>query len=495
MARFADIVARYASSEALADPDDAEYLRALTVDWQLLADLSMSDLVLWLPARESGHHVAVAHCRPLTRGTVFYDDMVGYTMPVGRRPYVDVAFDAATVKRERKPRREQSLLIRDGAASVVCSGRVIAVVSWHTNLGADRNPSRLELTYAQCANKLFSMIASGRYPTDWQNVGDGSDANRGGSPRVGDGLLVLNTEFMVTYASPNAVASLHRLGEPGNVIGSDLTELVQQISEGDLDDATLDLLRGRRSGRSDISAGGTVMNFRSVALFDDTVRAGAMVLTRDVTELRVWQRQLLTKQAAIAEINHRVKNNLQTVSALLRLQYRGIDSLDAKYALAEAIGRISAIAVVHENLSQSITDVIDFDELLHKLLTLVPELSINPAATIETVGMIGPVTGGDATALALVVNELIANAIEHGTPPGSTDPVVVSCDRKYQELTILIEDRGPGMPKPVDRRDGLGLEIVTQLVNGELNGDISWLARECGGTTVRVQVRLADVQA
>ena len=102
---------------------------------------------------------------------------------------------------------------------------------------------------------------------------------------------------------------------------------------------------------------------------------GGLILVRDVTDLRRRDRELVTKDATIREIHHRVKNNLQTVAALLRLQARRVDNEQAKSALEEAVRRVGSIAIVHETLSQAVEETVDFDEIADRLGGMVTEVS------------------------------------------------------------------------------------------------------------------------
>src|SRR5699024_12657642 len=112
-----------------------------------------------------------------------------------------------------------------------------------------------------------------------------------------------------------------------------------------------------------------------IACTDARERMGASVRASDGSQSRRCKRELLSRDAMIKEMHHRVKNNLQTVSALLRLQTRRIDGPDAKSALTEAMRRVSIIAVVHDVLSQGVESEVDFDAVVDKGLRLTPELT------------------------------------------------------------------------------------------------------------------------
>ena len=162
---------------------------------------------------------------------------------------------------------------------------------------------------------------------------------------------------------------------------------------------------------------------RSIPLRDLEGHVGALVLFRDVTDLRSRDRELVTKDATIREIHHRVKNNLQTVAALLRLQARRMQVPEARAALEEAVRRVGSIALVHETLSQSLDEHVDFDEIADRLRTTVADVSSGVASssgviTSSRTGSFGTVPGEVATALAMVLTELVQNAAEHAFPDG-----------------------------------------------------------------------------
>jgi len=181
---------------------DIEWLHLLLGDWQLLSDLSFADLVLWVPATVDGWF-AVAHVRPTTGPMVFFDDVVGRRPDQGRRPLLDQAFGELRIVRDRDPEWRDDMPIREEAIPVVSEGRALAVLTRHTNLATLRTPSRLELTYRASADDLARMIAQGEFPTLGAPTGQ-----RRGAPRVGDGVMRLDAEGTVSYASPNAVSAI-----------------------------------------------------------------------------------------------------------------------------------------------------------------------------------------------------------------------------------------------------------------------------------------------
>lgn len=456
---------------SLATPD-IEWLHLLVGDWQLLSDLSFADLVLWVRDKDADAWVAVAHCRPSTGATVHYDDIVGSTVVRGRRLQLDRAYDLQRICRERDPEWRDDVPIREETIPVVRAGQVIAVVARHTNLAAARTPSRLELTYLQCADELARMVASGEFP-----VAGAPTGSRRGAPRVGDGMLRLDRDGIISYASPNAMSALHRLGHVGDFPGASLVEIVTPLLDqsGQVDESLPLVLLGRAPWRSDIEARGTTLSLRAIPLRADGERVGALLLVRDVSELRRRERELLSKDATIREVHHRVKNNLQTVAALLRLQARRIKSDEGRAALQEAMRRVATIAMVHEQLSTGLGETVDFDQVVERTAALAVELA-GPTHTVsmKRVGRFGELRAENATPLALVLTELVTNAVEHGLE-GTSGTVTLIARRDGDTLTAIVRDDGAGLPDGfVAGSDGLGTQIVQALVSGEMRGRITW---------------------
>jgi two-component sensor histidine kinase len=474
--------------------EDLDWLHLLLADWQLLADLSFADLLLWLPLRDRGGFVAAAQMRPTTGPTAHHDDVVGTEVPRGRRPQLDQAFDERRICRERDPDWPGDVPVREETIPVVRDGRVIAVVSRHTNLAAARTPSRLELTYLRTADDLAVMVSQGRFPIA------GEQHRVALAPRVGDGLVRLDEKGVVTFASPNALSAYRRLGLTADLTGTNLGDVTARLARADaggrsepVDEALSMVVSGWAAREAEVEAGGTTVRLRVIPLTPDGVRTAALVLCRDVTEVRRRERELLGKDAAIREIHHRVKNNLQTVAALLRLQGRRLGDEDrtAREALREAERRIGSIAVVHETLARTAEGGVDFDEVADRVAGMVGEMGGDVRVRRE--GGFGLLEPAVATPLALVLVELVQNAVEHGLAAGGGE-VLLDVRREPDRLRVAVVDRGAGLPPgfDVERDAGLGLQIVRTLVESELGGRIALTPSDGGGTRVEVDVPVPE---
>ncbi|HET9894879.1 MAG TPA: sensor histidine kinase [Streptosporangiaceae bacterium] len=471
---------------------DLEWLHALVSDWELLADLSIADLTLWAPLPGEPCWIALAQVRPTTGPTAFPEDRVGTVLDNATQPLLATAVNEGRICREGDPEWRLGVPVRHETIPVCRVGRVIAVIERSTNLESARTPSRMDLAYLKSADDLAQMIAAGLFP------GPGTSPAHVQSPRVNDGMVRLSRSGKVSYASPNALSAYRRLGLTADLTGRELGPLTARLCASTMprDDSLMLAASGRAHMETEMEANGTVVQMRTIPLVVGGQTAGALILLRDVTELRHRERELITKDATIREIHHRVKNNLQTVAALLRLQARRLTVPEASVALSEAVRRVGSIALVHETLSQASGEVVEFDDVARRIATMAGELSA-PEARITPVlrGKFGKLSASVATPLALVLTELLHNAVQHGLalPSGhATGTLELSVERSHDRLWVTVADNGSGFPVGFDLESAtsLGLQIVRTLVVSELGGSLSISPRPNGGTTVQLELPL-----
>jgi two-component sensor histidine kinase len=450
----------------------------------LLSDLSFADLILWVPIRKDikmwpSGHIAIAHIRPTTAATVFTNDVIGDEIAWGIRTNIDEALSHGEIIRDSQFEQPGTMLVKEEAIPVTFNGQAIAVISRHRDVEQMRTAGKLEINYREIAHQLYQMVAEGNFP--YKNAGSLIEP----APRVGDGLIRLDVNGVISFASPNAKSAFSRMGWHGDLEGHNLGEAAQQVSittENPHEEGIKTQLNGKILRRVEIENKGTTIDFLVLPLIQGEDRIGAIVLLQNVTELRRLDRALVTKDATIREIHHRVKNNLQTVSALLRLQSRRIDDPSAAAALDEAVRRIASIALVHETLSNSDETTVAFDEVLSSLVTHSLELSPRMGQLkIERIGKIGSLESRLATPLSLVVTELIHNALEHGLATSGTQ-LRIELQRYSNEGLVTISDDGVGLPDGFNLATSanLGLQIVLTLTENELNGELKLESSEKG---------------
>ena len=467
---------------------DESWIRSLLGDWQLIADLAFSDLVLWVPSRNK--LVAHAHARPAAAATIFYRDITGNLPRSDWEETINQAWELGVVVVPQQVAQYEGSTTRVSAYPVFgkggnLSGKPVAIITKHTNLGEARLPNKLQLNFVAAGEQLLKMVATGEFP-----IIEAGTAQRRGAPRANDGFIRLDEAGRVLFASPSALSIFNRAGVDGELEGRLFSETVSKIPSGFgvVDEGLPLVLTGKGAWRTDLEFESLTIAVRSVPLLDSGKRIGAFVLCRDVSELRFRERELITKDATIREIHHRVKNNLQTVSSLLRIQSRQSSSEEVKESLQQAQRRVSAIAVVHDVLSEGVDQEVPFDQIFKRILQLIPETTSSYHNTInsEFEGSFGELSAERSTTLALVLTEIVANAVEHGIGERS-GTIAVLAERDPKTLRIEVVDDGAGLPEG-KVGSGLGTQIVRTLVESELRGKISWTSPIRGGTKVVIEV-------
>jgi two-component sensor histidine kinase len=471
------------------------HLQRIVAEWQLLADLAFADLLMWAPlhvAAPPGEFLCVAHVRPTTGPTVHPEDVVGARAADTEYPRLRQAFLQGSILRDEQPRWLLGVPVRREVVPVRLGEQQIAVLGREANLAVPRVPSPLEIAYLGIATDLCQMLADGTFP----DVGTTPDLH--GGPRAGDGLLRLDPTGIVIYASPNALSAYHRMGHAADLRGEQLALLTRRLISDPFDAAEVAqriraAVLGNPSMRIEADAAGATMLFRALPLRPRGESAGALVLVRDVTELRSRDRALLSKDATIREIHHRVKNNLQTVAALLRLQSRRTANVEARQALQESVRRVASIAMVHETLSISLDERVDIDDVVDKVLSMVAEVPGEESrVVVRREGTFGILAAELATPLVMVLTELIQNALEHAFEPGQGGEVLLRAERSAASLEVIVSDNGRGLPPDFSLAwvERLGLQIVRTLVDSELRGSLELLRREPRGTVALLKLPL-----
>jgi two-component sensor histidine kinase len=474
------------------DDPEVEHLQRLVATWGFLADLCFADLLLFVPTegqRESiEKFIVVGQVRPTTSQTLYREDQVGRVVSRDDRPDVGRAWQIGQIIDDELRLTSPGEVARVQCIPVRWKGELVAILSRESVPSVGRRPGELERVYVEIFDRFARMLAAGEFPFEAE------DTEPNEAPRVGDGVARLDAAGRVDYASPNFVSALHRMGLHGNVRDARLSEI--GFDESAVRAAfAIGLPILEEVEHNDLS-----LLVRCIPMLDRGVVTGAVVAIRDVSDLRRRDRMLISKDVTIREMHHRVKNNLQTISSLLRLQARRLESREARHAIEEAVARIRSIALVHETLSGSTaaSQEVDFDEIVRPLVRLVEEGLLSPDRKVRMVveGEAGALRAEVATPLAVVLTELLQNAVRHGFPEDGSHgagTVRVCMDNDGRRLLLEVIDDGVGFPdaEPDDADDrsasSLGLTIVRTLV-GELGGTLA--VKSEGGTAFELTIPL-----
>ena len=409
--------AELAQSHTALTPEELDHLQRLLGSWSVLADLSFSDLLLvvpvsagpGLPAPEDPELVVLGQMRPNNRPTLVDQDLVGQTINETQWALAASCMHSGEIVRGsiHHPILGEQVPVEN--IPVRLGDEVIAVLL-RVSLAPLKGPTSMyERTYLDVFERLADMVAQSAFPYPDEDVGTEE------APRVGDGVVVVDADGRVEFASPNALNAFHRMGIYAPPEGRRLGDL--DIEESAIEWA---LANGRPVVEEVERRPDVIVLLHCIPLLSHGVVTGAMILLRDVTDVRRLDRLLLSKDAAIREVHHRVKNNLQTISSLLNLQARRVGERAARVALHEAERRVRSISLVHEILSRDPSDQVPFAEIVVSLIQMAEDSVVSSQPiVITTVGDLGEVTADVATPLAVTLAELLQNAVEHAFDPAS----------------------------------------------------------------------------
>ena len=428
--------AELAQSHTDLKPEELEHLQRLLGSWGVLADLSFSDLLLLVPVHATHRRAATARrprpprarrppptphrrraptpswsssarCGPNNRPTLVDQDLVGQTVNESQWALVARCLHTGEIVRGsiHHPILGEQVPVEN--IPVRFEDRIIAALL-RVSLAPLKGPTSMyERTYLDVFERLADMVAQSAFPFPEEDVGTEE------APRVGDGVVVVDADGRVEFASPNAMNAFHRMGIYTQPEG-------RRFGDLDIEESAVEwaLATGRPVVEEVERRPDVIVLVHCIPLLSHGVVTGAMILLRDVTDVRRLDRLLLSKDAAIREVHHRVKNNLQTISSLLSLQARRVGDRAARVALHESERRVRSIALVHEILSRDPSDQVPFAEIVASLVQMAEDSVVSSQPIVIAVhGDLGEVAADVATPLALAVAELLQNAVEHAFDP------------------------------------------------------------------------------
>ena len=351
--------------------------------------------------------MVLGQMRPNNRPTLVDQDLVGQTVNESQWTLVAQCLHSGEIVRGsiHHPILGEQVPVEN--IPVRFDGRIIGALL-RVSLAPLKGPTSMyERTYLDVFERLADMVAQSAFPFPDEDVGTEE------SPRVGDGVVVVDADGRVEFASPNAMNAFHRMGIYTQPEG-------RRFGDLDVEESAVEwaLATGRPVVEEVERRPDVIVLVHCIPLLSHGVVTGAMILLRDVTDVRRLDRLLLSKDAAIREVHHRVKNNLQTISSLLSLQARRVGDRAARVALHEAERRVRSIALVHEILSRDPSDQVPFAEIVGSLVQMAEDSVVSSQPIVISVhGDLGEVAADVATPLAVTVAELLQNAVEHAFDP------------------------------------------------------------------------------
>jgi len=470
--------------------DQKEFLLLIERQMSIVADLSRADLLLY--ARKNPQQLMViSHAQPHSLAHVYNQGRAGRVVPNDHRAEIletlikgtshtgqrSVITEGAPVVRETLPIYYPPL--HNPRFPATEPPRVIAALVIVTNLIEHERHKFRSAVYRGELKKLQAMLLNGLI--------DGADTLSPFGEQ--DGIIFSDITGIIKYASGIGANLYRRVGYIETLVGRHLKNLDTYDEDLRRDVLTLGHCLERESKENDhywVRKAIPVINFmpRHWSFWQrlrymsagHTRESGVLIIIHDDTAIRRQDEELRIKNAMIQEVHHRVKNNLQTIAGLLRMQKRRVKSEEAKQSLDEALNRILSVAVIHEFLSSGGSNIINIKEICARIITQFQQGMLNPEQQLrlELQGETIYLPARQATACSLVINELLQNAIEHGFETKQQGLIQVNLEDKGDKVIIIVADDGDGVPEDfrLEQSTSLGLQIIRTLVESDLRGQI-----------------------
>lgn len=442
----------------------------------ITADLSRSDILLLRPMNQD-QVMVVAQAQPHSIAALHDDNLVGAVLTSSDAPLALEAW------RRRKLVRGQRELMRDAPVMQEVrhvlgpDGATIGLLSIETSLIQLERHRQRHVAFRRAVEWLKAMCAAG----ELANAAHLSPFSEW------DGVLLVDSQHRIAYLSGIANNLYRRLGYMEDLRGRRLSYLNTSDEE-----MVTEALARQTPLEQEVTERGYIWIRKVIPVWPPPTFIGrlqgllsrsrpltdtrsALILLHDATEERRKTEELQVKNTMIQEIHHRVKNNLQTIAAVLRMQARRTAETGTRQALNEAIARILSVALIHEFLSLDRSQAINVREVCQRIVSQSREVMV-PGKQISF-SVEGPaiyLPSQQATACALVINELVQNALEHGYGQRNQGRIQITLTDQGDQVQIEIFDDGELLPDSFDLDSpvSLGLQIVRSLVQGDLRGSV-----------------------
>jgi len=444
---------------------DMAVIRSLADNLQYIADLAGADVFIDMLTSNGNMAEVVAEAKPRTARSLYRKSVLGEPARRENEPAVFQAFasgepaiDVRGISQEGVPIIQTVLPVKGG------TGKVVAVlIMERDNSQQVRQEDSLKVL-SETTQKLTDTLLN------LSSMGDVLPT------LLHDALLITNEQGVVSFANKVAEDLFAQL--TGKVLKS--TTISQMISCL----PSLESIFNKESDVEEIIVNGHTLLVRSLPVMDKFGVIGNVYLFRDITELRRKEKQLIAKSAVIKEIHHRVKNNLQTIASLMRLQMRRVSAPEAKQAFQESINRIKCIALVHDYLSKESPEIIEMKNCICRIAGMIQDGMVDPGCQvgIEVLGDKINLPSEMAIPVAIVTNELLYNALEHGLVGRESGKIMVKVVEEDCMAVIYVDDDGVGVPPGFtpEVNANLGLQIVLTLVQDNLGGSLQIIPQSQG---------------
>lgn len=440
------------------EQEDILKLEKLNEFLPIIADLVKADVFIDCLTRDPNVAVVVSEAKPPIGQSMYKHTVVGEFALRENEPAALRTLQIGMETRDLKAITQESKMVKQNVVPIKNdNGKVIAVLIMEKDITNDVNQNKNMVILSETAEQLSQTLL---------NLHNNNEKNI--IYHLNDAILMFDENAISTYANPVAEKLYKELGYKDEIVGMNFENLVLNGTHFNK------IVQGKEHKVSEIEVGKFCLQVKYAVTGRRDKSLGIIMLIKDITEVKEKDKELILKSVAIREIHHRVKNNLQTVASLLRLQSRRVENKVAKKMFRESISRILSIAITHEVLARNGLDDVDIKTILCKIKKSIVSYGFEASGniTVDIQGDSFMVNSEKATSIALVVNELLQNSLEHGFCNRQSGQIQIVIQQGIMYSNISILDNGQGFDIQDMENDNLGLNIVRSIVKEKLNGNI-----------------------
>lgn len=449
--------------------DDIEIIQSIAKTLQFVADSSKADVFIdCMVKNEKNAAIVVASAKTRDATSFYKEDVVGKLAVRQNEPAVLRTLQTGIASRDIKATTQENMLVKQNVEAIKNhKDEVIAVIISEQDVTEDIKESKRLAILAETNEELLSQIEGkkGRY----------EDGNI--TYHIDDAILVFDEDGVLRFKNPVAEDLYEKLGYHQELVGMDFSNL--SLSKYTIDE----LIDGKSIEVEEIDIGEMCFQIKYIVQSSKVLKV--VMLIKDITDLKEKERELILKSVVIKEIHHRVKNNLQTIASLLRLQSRRIQGEEFRAAIDDSINRILSIAITHEMLAKEGIDDVNIKDVINKIKSYMISFEKNEKLdlSIEVIGDNLIIGSDKSTAISLIVNEAIQNCLKHAFIGRKTGKITIKVEKGNVYSTISVIDDGVGFKVDEASKTSLGLMIMNSLISDKLKGQLD-IQSNSNGTTM-----------
>lgn len=451
------------------EPYDISILEDMENHIQSISNLVKSDIFIDCLTRKQDIAIVAAEAKPSNAPSLYKESVVGKFALMKNEPAALRTLKIGMGTSDLKAVTQENRMVKQNTVPIKNEkNKVIGVLIMEKDITYDFSKSKnmeiLSETTEQLGQTLMNLKNAELSSTVDFNL-------------INDGIIMFDGSGVSTYANRIAEDIYTKLGYRDRIVGMKFDNLALSKT------SFSKILEENNYLSYEVSIGKFSLEIKYAVLRKNNRTYGVVMLIKDITDIKEKEKQLILKAVAIREIHHRVKNNLQTIASILRLQSRRINNEEAKKAFAESIGRVLSIAATHEVLAQNGIDDVDIKTILSKIKQNADKnlVHCNKNIDIRLTGDSFHVDSDKATSIAIVINELLENSIQHAFVNNQQGTIEIIIKKGIMYSNISVIDNGGGFYVDSVKNGSLGLEIVKGIVSDKLEGNIN-IESNCHGT-------------